>query len=166
MGVAGAALPAQRAIAAGVLCGAGEGECVGDHVRPVGVGAVPFDHGEFGGVERAGLAIAPDAGEIDDPGFAGREQFLGGEFGAGVEVERVFRTAFGPPRDGEAVEVGFVARRYLDGAAFDRDEALAREPAGQCGLDAIAADQERPTIGVDVGVPERATRIGLGHDFP
>ena len=160
--IAAAALPAQRAVAAGRLRRPGQGEGVGDHRGPVCMGAIPFDHGEFGRMQRALFTIAPHAGEIDDLRFTGGQQFLGGEFRAGVEVERLFRPAFRPPGDREAVQMCLVAGADLHRAAFHRDEALISKPAGQRGLHAIAALQEGAAIGVDVGVPEGAR----SHDFP
>ena len=52
-------------------------------VRPV-----PFQHGEFGMMQRAALAVAEDAGEIENPRLARRQQLLAGEFRRGAQIER------------------------------------------------------------------------------
>ncbi|MGY4418625.1 hypothetical protein ACVWY2_001050 [Bradyrhizobium sp. JR6.1] len=51
-----------------------------------GIGAVPFQHGEFGQMEVAALAIAEHPRELIDPGLAGREQLLAGELGRGAQI--------------------------------------------------------------------------------
>ena len=53
-----------------------------------GVGAVPFQHGEFGQMQIAALAVAEHAREFEDLCLAGGEQFLGGEFRRGAQVSR------------------------------------------------------------------------------
>ena len=80
-GIARHPAPMQRVIAAGDERGAAQGDAVGHDVGIGRVGAIPFDHGKFGRVQRARLAIAPHPGEIDNTGFTGGKQFLGGEFG-------------------------------------------------------------------------------------
>ena len=58
------------------------------HQRVVGlVGAIPFEHREFGMVQRAALAVAKHAGELEDPPLARRQQLLAGEFRRGVQIE-------------------------------------------------------------------------------
>jgi len=54
--------------------------------------AVPFEHGEFGMVERAALSVAPDRAEAEDAPLAGGEQLLAGEFRRGVKVKRLARS--------------------------------------------------------------------------
>jgi hypothetical protein len=56
-------------------------------------GAIPFQHREFGMVQRRALAIAEDAGEIEDAPLAGRQQLLGREFRRGVQVIGMARAA-------------------------------------------------------------------------
>ena len=50
-------------------------------------GGVPFQHGEFGGVARAGLAVAPDPGQLEDRAGAGDQQALQRQLGRGAEPE-------------------------------------------------------------------------------
>ena len=50
-------------------------------IRPV-----PFEHGEFGMMQHAALAIAEYTSKIDDTGLARCEQFLAGEFGRGMQI--------------------------------------------------------------------------------
>ena len=50
-------------------------------------GPVPFQHGEFGMVQRAALAVAEHLGEVEDAPLAGRQQLLAGEFRRGAQIE-------------------------------------------------------------------------------
>ena len=52
-------------------------------VRPI-----PFQHREFGMMQRAALAVAEHAGEIEDARLARRQQLLAGEFRRGAQIER------------------------------------------------------------------------------
>ncbi len=152
-GIAVAPAPGQAVAAGG---GAGEAQEVGairHQLRVVLPDPVPLDHGELGMVQRPPLAVAEDAGEIDDARLAGGDELLGGELGRGVEVERL-----GPPIDGqglrgEAVEMRLVARRDLQDPCLDLGEGAVREPAAQRRLDAVARQEERAAIGMAVTVP-------------
>ena len=61
-------------------------------VRPV-----PLDQGELGMMQRAALAVAERAGELDDPGLAGRQELLAGEFGRGSQIKPLARWPRAPP---------------------------------------------------------------------
>ena len=60
----------------------------------VGTGAIPFQHGEFGVVGGAALAIAEGMGELEDFRHSRRQQLLHGKFGRGVEEERPHAVGF------------------------------------------------------------------------
>jgi hypothetical protein len=51
------------------------------------LGPIPFDHGEFGMMQRATLTIAKDASELDDAALAGGQELLAGELGRGAQIE-------------------------------------------------------------------------------
>ena len=59
---------------------------IGHHGVIAGVGAIPFQHREFGKVQIAALAVAEHPGEFEDFCLARGEQFLGGEFRRGAQV--------------------------------------------------------------------------------
>jgi len=50
------------------------------------VGAVPFQHGEFGKMQIAALAVAKHPRKLEDLRLAGSEQFLAGKFRRGSEI--------------------------------------------------------------------------------
>ena len=124
---------------------------------------VPFEHGEFRGIQIAVLAVAIDGREREDLPFARRQQFLAGEFRRGVEITAL---AFAAGRDllgREGMEMGFVSRRDLKRAAFDLDEALVPE-IGPCRVaDAAACHEKRTAIAMDSFVPPRRAP-NHGHD--
>ena len=68
---------------------------IGHHRLIGGLRSVPFEHGEFGCMQRPALAAAIHPGEHIDQPFPGREQLLAGEFRRGVEIE-MLRRAVGP----------------------------------------------------------------------
>jgi hypothetical protein len=77
--------------------------------------AVPFEHGEFGRMRRRALPVAPDMAQVEDAGFARRQQFLGCKFRRGVEIAPFRRSVRLDQFGREGVEMGLVARR--DGRA-------------------------------------------------
>ena len=106
-------------------------------------------------VQRRALAIAEDAGEIEDARLAGRQQLLGGEFRRGVQVIGVAAApASSISAGGEAVQMRLVARRDLQDRGLDLDEIARLEPAPQRRLDAPARQQGRAPVGMDVRPPE------------
>jgi hypothetical protein len=114
---------------------------------------VPFQHRELGVVQGAALAVAIDPGEGEQPRLAGSEKLLAGEFGRGVEVERLPGAVRAQGFRCESMEMRLVAGRGLEGGGFDLDEIVALEKAPDCGRDPVAADEKRPPVGVDVGHP-------------
>ena len=108
-GDAAAPLPAQRVILRRRQRHAAQRHRIVHHLRPVGLGTIPFDHGEFRRVQRPRLAVAPDPGEIDDVRFAGGQQLFRCEFRRGVKVARFRRAALRLPMRGKGMEVRFIA---------------------------------------------------------
>ncbi len=134
---AAASSAAQSAISAVIL-----------FVRPV-----PFQHGEFGMMQRTALAVAEHAREGEQPLLAGCEQLLGGELRRGMEIElrtaRVRRDQFGRER----VQVRLVAGRSLQDRGLDLDEIAGDKPRPQGRRDAHARQQKRPPVGINVRRP-------------
>jgi hypothetical protein len=50
-------------------------------------GAIPFEHGEFGMMQRPALTVAKHMSEREQPRFAGRQQLLAGEFRRGMQEQ-------------------------------------------------------------------------------
>src|SRR5690606_27768438 len=88
-------------------------DAVGDHVAIGRTGAIPFEHGELGMVQRSALAVAPDMAEAGDAGLARRQQLLHGEFRRGVEVEPLPGPVIADGGGGKGVKMRLVARREL-----------------------------------------------------
>src|SRR5205085_315670 len=99
------------------------------------LGAVPFQQHEFGMVQRATLAVAKDAGEIEDAPLAGGEQLLAGELRRSVEIERRAGTVRRLEPRRERMHVRFVAGRYLQRRRLNLDEIPLGEEAAQRRLD-------------------------------
>ena len=144
------------------------------HQRLVGlVRPVPFQHGEFRMMQRAALAVAEHAGEIEDARLAGRQQLLAGEFRRGAQIERLPLAAGSDQLGGEGMQMGLVAGRDLQGGGLDLDEIARGEPGPQSGRDAARAPAgygRRAACGA--GQPERRAlsahlprRNGGGKDW-
>ncbi len=124
------------------------------HQAPVGLaGAVPFEHGELGMVQRTALAVAIDRAEAENPCFAGCEQFLAGEFRRGVQVERRARGVGQDRLRGEGRQMRLVARRDLEGRCLDLDEIALGEPVADRRRYGVALEQPRPPVGMSMGRP-------------
>lgn len=120
--------------------------------------AVPFEHGEFGVVQRAALPVAPDMGKAGDAPLSGRQQLLHGEFGRGVEVKRVAHAVIADRSGCKGMEVRFIAGRTLQPRRIHHDEILGREIGAQRRLDLVACEERRTAIGMDRGRPPRGSR--------
>ena len=137
------------------------------HQRLIGgAGPIPFQQGELGMVQGTALAIAPYPGEIEDLGFARRQQLLGRELRRGVQVERRAFAAHTDCFGGEGVQVSLVAGRDLQRRTLDFQEALRLEPVAEGALDRIARQQETATLGVEVGAPPGGRNRALQGGFP
>ena len=54
---------------------------IGDHGIVRGIGAVPFQHGEFGQMQVAALPIAKHPRQLENPFLPGGQKLLAGKFG-------------------------------------------------------------------------------------
>ncbi len=133
------------------------------HQRLVGfAGPVPFEHREFGMVQRPALAVAVDMGEAGNPRLARGQQLLAGEFRRGVQVEGGRVAARRQRFRGEGMEMGLVAGRDLQRRRIDLHEIALREIPPHCVLDAVARQQKGTPVRMDVRVPpRRGCRAGL-----
>ena len=159
----GGALPKAQQRAAGGACGGGEQLGAILHQRFVGcAGAIPFEHGEGGVVQRPALAIAEHRDEREDLALAGGQQLLAGELGRGVQIHGSARAIGCGQLRGKGVQVRLVAGRHLEDGGFHLEKALLAEEAAKGRHDAAAHQQERPAVGVNVAVPPGAS----WHVFP
>ena len=133
------------------------------HQRLVGLARpVPFEHGEFGMVQRAALAVAVDMGEAGDARLARRQQLLAGEFRRGVEIERRAARRRGRwPRSRRRADAPRCPARP---AAWPyrprRNPALAKKPRRAAWI-RLRAEQERAPVGMDMRRPPGG---GSGHE--
>ena len=157
--VCGAAAVAELA-GAGGLRGAGHHRHAVVHQQLVlAMRPVPFQHGELRMVQRAALAVAEAAGELEDAPFAGRQQLLAGEFRRGAQEAPVAaggRRHFRP----HGMDVGLVAGGDLQDRGLDLDEFQHREQVPQRPDDLAPGDQERSPLGMRLGCPEAGS---IGH---
>ena len=77
-------------------------------------------------MQRAALAIAEHAREIEDARLAGRQQLLAGEFRRGVQIERPPLAVRRDQLGREGMQMRLVAGRDLQRRGLDLDEAAAR----------------------------------------
>ena len=76
--------------------------------------AVPFQHREFRQMQIAALAVAEHARELEYLGFAGGEQFLGGELRRRPQIARRTRAVAACQLGARGMQMRLVARRYLE----------------------------------------------------
>ena len=115
---------------------------------------VPLDHGEFRRMQGPALAVAEDAGKIDDPLLAGRQQLLQREFRRGVQIAGRPGAVRADHFGGKSVQMGLVAGRDLQDRRLGLDEALAGEPGMKRRHDAVAGEQQRAPVAMALAVPE------------
>ena len=125
------------------------------HQGPVRlIGPIPFDHGEFRMMQRAALAVAEHAGELDDPGLARGQQLLAGEFRRGAQIKRPPASRPAPQgRSQRRADAPRCRARPAAPAVSTSRKSLGRKPAPQRRHDAAARQQRRPAVGVDVRRP-------------
>ena len=99
---------------------------------------VPFEHGEFGMMQRPALAVSIDRAQAEDALLAGSKQLLAGEFRRGVEVELTARPVGTDRLGGKSRQMSFVAGRDLQGSGFDLDEIAVGEPTAHGGCYGVA----------------------------
>ena len=100
------------------------------------------------------LAIAEDAGEIDDSLLAGRQQLLQREFRRGVQIADGTGAVRADHFGGESMQMGLVPGRHLQDGGLGLDEALRREPGMKRRRDAVAGKQQRAPVAMAFAVPE------------
>ena len=126
------------------------------HQRLIGfVRPVPFQHGEFGMMQRAPLAVTERAGEFEDARFARRQELLAGELRRGPQVKRLPLAAGPDQLGGEGMQMGLVAGGNLERGGFHFDEIVAGKPGPHGGGDRPTRPQEGLTAGMDSGKPKR-----------
>ena len=99
-------------------------------------------------VQRAALAVAERAGELDDARLARRQKLLAGELGRGAQIKPL---ALARRRDqvaGEGVQMGLVAGRDRQRTGLDLDEVARGEELPQRRRDPRPPEQERPPVGM------------------
>lgn len=105
-------------------------------------------------VQRAALAVAPDAGEIDDASLAGRQQLLGCEFRRGPQVPPVLDHVRPDQAGRKGMQMGLVARGDLKGGGLDLEEAGRCKPAPERGHDPAPGQKVGPAGRMPPGEPE------------
>ena len=115
--------------------------------------SIPFEQRELRVVQGAALAVAEHAGDIDDAPFAGRKQFFAGELRRGVQIKLRARPVRPKKVGREGVQMRLVAGRDLQRRRFDLDEVARGEKSPHGRQDAVASDEKRPPVGVDVRRP-------------
>ncbi len=136
------------------------------HQLPIGCArAVPLEHGEFGMMRGAALAVAKNPRQREQPRFAGRQQLLHGEFGRRVEVEAPSPSVGSDEIGPEGFEMRLVAGRNLQDWRLGLEKVLRVEPSPNRGRYAIAGHQEGAAVGEDMRSPGRRARRrdGDGH---
>ena len=116
-------------------------------------GAIPFEHGELGMMQRRALGVAEHARELEELRDAAGQQLLHRELGRAVQPARALLAVGQFPVGGEARQMHLGARRHLQDRRLDLDEALAREPQAQLALQARARLQVRQAAAELVGAP-------------
>ena len=109
----------------------------------------------------AALAVAEDAGEIEDPRLAGRQQLLAGEFRRGVQIERRAARRRAPISSvAKACRCASLPGETCRAAVSTSMKSRAANQSRSAAAMRVAGQQERPAV----GVPMRAsTRGRCGH---
>ena len=129
------------------------------------VGPIPLQHREFRRVQRRRSRLRKTLRQREDLLLAGGEQLLHREFRRGMQIGVARRAVRRNERRREAVQMGLVAGRSLEGGGLDLDETLGVEPAPHEARDPRAGDEAGRAVGVAVPVPERS-RGGRAQGTP
>jgi hypothetical protein len=122
-------------------------------IPPARAGTVPFEHREFGMVPGRPLAVAEDAGELEDALHPRRQQFFHREFGRGMQIDRPARAMGFAERGFERRQMRLHPRRDLQRRRFDLDIAAPVEKLAD-GFDHVgAADESIRPVFETVGMP-------------
>jgi hypothetical protein len=122
-------------------------------------GAVPFQHGELGMVQRRALGVAEHPGELEQPRHAAGQKLLHRELGGAVQPAFALFAVGQLPVGGEAGEMDLRARRHLQDRRLDLDEALGRKPRPHGRL------QSRPRLQCRQSL-RQFVRAPVGHGRP
>ena len=114
---------------------------------------VPFQHGEFGRMQPAAFLVAEHAGEIEDALFPRRQQLLGRKLRRGVQIARLVGPVGAGQHGFKGLQMGLVARRHHQRAAFHFREALSLEMRPDDGLQPPPLQQKGAPVGMRLGVP-------------
>ena len=85
-------------------------EAVGHHGVIAGIGAIPFQHREFGQMQFTALAVAKHPRQLEDPALAGRQQFLAGKFRRGSQVPCHAFAALAQQFGARRMQMGLITR--------------------------------------------------------
>ena len=129
-----------------------------NHHLPVSLCPIPFQHGEFCCVQRPGFAIAKHTSKIEDFFFPSRQQFLAGEFWAGVQKQRRWRPIGGKLGRCKTMQMGLVAGGDLQLPGLNLAKPLRLKPSAHSLFDAIARQKKWPPISMAATLPPRALR--------
>ncbi len=140
----------------GGLRGMGDDDdAVGHHGVIARFGAVPFQHGEFGQMQIAALAVAKHPRKLENLLLAGGQQFLGGEFRRRPQIPRGARPVGVDKFGARRMQMGLVAGGNLQNSGFDLGKTLLVEPCPDGPGDGAARGQKWPDVGVPRGGPPR-----------
>ena len=128
-------------------------QCVLDDRVVTLVHPVPFQHGEFWGIQVAALAVSIDGRKRENLPFARGQQLLAGEFRRGVKVERPARAVGRDLIGRKGMEMGLVSGRDLKGRALHLGKSFSGEIGPRRLAYASTRHQQRPAIGMDGFVP-------------
>jgi len=126
-GIGGPAAEGERADTGRLGRAGDEDDAIGHDGVIGGVCPVPFEHGEFGQMQVAALAVPEHPGELEKPGLSGRQQLLAGEFRRSPQISAHTAAVGSHDLGPGGMQMGFVARRDLENGGFDLDEALLGE---------------------------------------
>jgi hypothetical protein len=134
------------------------------HDRIIGrIGAVPFQHGEFGKMQIAAFPVAKHPRKLENFLLSGGQQFLAGEFRRRPQVPcRAPAVDAGKFRAGR-MQMGLIAGGDLQNSGLDLDKALLVEPCPDRPRNGAARRQEWPDVGVPRGGPPGRELIVSGH---
>ena len=116
---------------------------------------------EFRVMQRAALAVAEDAGKIDNAVLARRQQFLAREFRRRPQITTVCRSPSGPIRSvAKACRWVSFPGETCNAAVSTSTNSRVGKPCPQSGRDAVARQQIGPAGGMGAGDSRMAELFG------
>jgi hypothetical protein len=126
---------------------------IGDHSL-IFAGTIPFEHGEFGMMDRGALAVAEDMGELENARQPRRQQFFHRKFRRCVEIERPAGLLVGGDQfGGEGHQMRLQPRADLQGRRFNLEEVPLGEEGPCGGGQARTQFEHRTAAGEDIRPP-------------